>query len=68
MPCMLQRLLESGEECGFTALMMASNGGDPRVVRALLAAGANKEAKDEVGGGRSRFVRRVCVCGGSTCA
>ena len=63
-PGMLQCLLESGEECGFTSLMMASEGGDSRVVRVLLAAGANKEAKDMVGGGRSRFVEKWgCVRG-----
>ena len=34
----------------YTALMRASLRGDPRVVRALLAAGADMEAKDNIVG------------------
>ena len=52
---MLRRLLEAGKQCGSTALMMASEEGNPGVVRVLLAAGANKEAKDTVGGGGGAF-------------
>ena len=53
---LLRRLLEAGKQCGSTALMMASEEGNPGVVRVLLAAGANKEAKDTVGGGGAHFV------------
>ena len=49
---MLQQLLEAGKQCGSTALMMACEEGNPRVLRALLVAGANKEAKDMVRAGR----------------
>lgn len=35
---------------GETALIRASRNGHPEVVKALLAAGANKAAKDKVGG------------------
>ena len=36
---------------GWTALISASGGGYHEVVKALLAAGADKEAKNEVGTG-----------------
>ena len=43
-------------QTGEMALMMASGHGHVEVVRALLAAGADKEAKDKVGGGVCRKI------------
>ena len=46
---------------GFTSLFTASKQGHVEVVRALLAAGTDKEAKDDVGaGGAMRGVGSGC--------
>ena len=47
-------------QSGFTSLAIASKQGHVEVVRELLAAGADKDAKDDVGGGVMGGVEAGC--------